>query len=77
MQRLVDQIRHLASAAQKVGLHLNHDKCEVFGLSPTSQKIWARAGLHFAVRAKDEATLLGAPIHTSGVDAALMAKYKS
>ncbi len=74
MPRLVDQIRQLEAAAGKVGLRLNHDKCEVFGLSAATRQIWDKSGLMFTVRAVEEATLLGAPIHTSGVDSALMAK---
>ena len=72
--RLIHQIRHLESAAAEVGLRLNHNKCEVFGLSGLSRQIWDKAGLGFSIKAVEEATLLGAPIHTSGVDSALMTK---
>ena len=70
--RLVDQIRRLETAAKEVGLHLNHAKCEVFGLTAASRKIWEAAGLGFVQRPIEDATLLGSPIHSEGVQEALV-----
>ena len=74
--RLVDQIRRLETAAKGVGLHLNYAKCEVFGLTAASRRIWEAAGLGsglgFAQRPIEDATLFGSPIHSEGVQGALV-----
>ena len=72
--RLIHQICHLESAAEEVGLRLNPNMCKFFGLSGIARQIWDKAGLGFSIKAVEEATLLGATIHTSGVDSALMTK---
>ena len=72
--RLIAQIRQLEAAAAKVGLQVNHDKCEVFGFSAVNRQMWDQSDLKFTVKAVEEATLLGSPIHTSGVDSALISK---
>ena len=72
--RLIDRIRGLEAEAKKIGLRLNHAKCEIFGLNLTYRTAWAASGLNFIIRPTEEATLLGSPIDARGVDPALVAK---
>jgi hypothetical protein len=71
---LIDRVRSLETAAEKIGLKLNHSKCEVFGLNPLTSDQWTDSGLNFIRRSVKEATLLGSPIHPSGTDPALVAR---
>jgi hypothetical protein len=72
--RLINQVQQLEQACLAIGLRLNHSKCEVIGLSQSSQECWSKAGLDFRCRPIEEASLLGAPLHINGIDAALSAK---
>jgi len=72
--RLIEQVRRLESAAMEIGLRLNQAKCEVFGISAATRAAWLASGLGFVTRPLEEATLLGSPIHTCGVDPALVAR---
>jgi hypothetical protein len=71
---LIERVLKLEIAAKTVGLQLNHEKCEVFGLSVASQSLWLESGLDFVIRSSEEATLLGSPIHSDGVDQAMAAR---
>jgi len=71
---LIERVLKLEIAAKTVGLQLNHEKCEVFGLSVASQSLWLESGLDFVIRSSEEATLLGSPIHSDGVDQAMEAR---
>ena len=72
--RLIERIRLLEAEAKKIGLRLNHAKCEIFGLNLTFRTTWAASGLNFIIRPIEEATLLGSPIDARLVDPALAAK---
>jgi hypothetical protein len=72
--RLITQVQKLEHSCLSIGLRLNHAKCEVFGLTSTSQSEWDKSGLKFIARPVEEASLLGAPLHIKGVDAALSSK---
>ena len=71
---LIDRIRFLEAEAKKIGLRLNHVKCEIFGLNLTFRTAWVASGLNFIIRPTEEATLLGSPIDAHGVNPALRAK---
>jgi hypothetical protein len=69
--RLIEQVRALEAAAARIGLRLNHDKCEIIGLDPSQRQLWSSAGLNFMERSVDESVLLGSPLSLAGVDTAL------
>ena len=74
VNRLITQVQHLERSCLSIGLRLNHAKCEVIGLTSTTQAEWDKSGLTFISRSIEEASLLGAPLHIKGIDAALSAK---
>ena len=74
VSNLIERIRALEIAAEQIGLQLNHSKCEVFGISPSTRGQWADSGLNFISRPVEEASLLGSPIHPCGTDSALEAR---
>jgi len=63
---LVSEIKVLKEAAYRVGLTLNHSRCEIRGLSEVSRSHWSDSGLNFIEPTTSKAMLLGAPLHTSG-----------
>ena len=71
--RLVEQFRRLECAANKIGHQLNHDKCQILGLFAVSGPTWVKSGFNFVVRSStgEEASLLGSPIHSHGIEPAL------
>ena len=72
--RLIEEIKRFESAALAMGLHLNHSKCEVIGLSISWEEMWEASGLNFTMHPLQEACFLGSPLHVDGVDAALSAR---
>ena len=53
-------VRQLEQQALQLGLTLNHSKCEVIGLSDTTNRVaWRRLGLSFQEISVQDATLLG------------------
>ena len=72
--RLVEQIRRLECAANKIGLQLSHHKCKIFDLSGASRLTSFKPGLNFVIRPVEEASLLGSPVHSHGVEPALAAR---
>ena len=72
--RLTERIRFLETEALSLGLALNHTKCEVVGLAPTETATWHKSGLRFIITDRNDACLLGSPLSSDGVDAALKAK---
>jgi len=74
VSNLIHKVRNLETAAEKIGLKLNHSKCEVFGLGVSTSNQWSDSGLNFTERSIEEATLLGSPIHLHGMDPALAAR---
>ena len=61
--RLIQQVQQLERSCLAIGLRLNHSKCEVIGLSQSSEEAWNNSGLDFLSRPIEEASLLGAPLH--------------
>ena len=68
---LINQIRYVESAASSIGLHLNHTKCEIIGLSQSQRSAWDNSGLNFLIRSTEDAWLLGAPLSLNGANVAL------
>ena len=77
--RLVEQFRRLECAANNIGRQLNHDKCQIIGLFAVSRPTWVRSvstnmgqvGLQLRRTTGEEASLLGSPIHSHGIEPAL------
>ena len=71
LSHLGRRIHDLESEALKLGLTLNHAKCEVFGLSPSDVITWRDLGLNFIITERRDATFLGAPLSPEGVESAI------
>ena len=54
-------IKSIEEQAHKVGLSLNHSKCEIISSDPFSSKALNDASLFFSVCLPQSATLLGTP----------------
>ena len=63
-------VLHLEQDARALGLTLNHNKCEVIGLTPNRMTAtWDATGLLFQKSSLGDALLLGSPIQVgAGVD---------
>ena len=68
---VIREILRFQEASLRLGLVLNHSKCEVIGLSGSTRSSWALAGLGFQEVSVQSATLLGSPLHVSGVSCAV------
>jgi hypothetical protein len=71
MADLAAHVRVLESEAMKIGLSLNYSKCKFICLSPHHDPSWSTSGFKFSHTPMYTATLLGAALCVSGVDAAL------
>ena len=68
---VITDIKSIEEQAHKVGLSLNHSKCEIISSDPSSSKALNDAGLFFSVCSPQSATLLGTPLHVDGVEDAV------
>ena len=59
--RLVEQFRRLECATNKICCQLNHDKCQILGLSAVSRPTWVKSGFNFVVRPARRHPYLGLP----------------
>jgi hypothetical protein len=74
VESVISDISRLELEAAAIGLALNHSKCEVIGLNNINREAWQLTGFNFIECSLENATLLGTPIHSSGIDQALAAK---
>ena len=70
---VINDIKLIELEALKVGLSLNHLKCEIICSESSSCQALHDAGLFFSVRSPLSATLLGTPLHVDGVEDAVRA----
>jgi hypothetical protein len=68
---VIQDIAYFEKAAESIGLHLNHAKCEIIGLNGQSRPTWIHSGFSFEERSVEEVTLLGSPLSVKGLDAAI------
>jgi len=52
--------------ALKIGLDLNHAKCEIIGLTDESRSDWSSSGLHYLEPSMAATFLLGSPLYNDG-----------
>jgi hypothetical protein len=77
VQSVVEDIQLVEFEATRLGLRLNHSKCEIIGLDISSRVTLTRAGLCFQECLPSSATLLGTPIHVDGIDRAIRDRLAS
>jgi len=77
VQSVVEDIQLVEFEATRLGLRLNHSKCEIVGLDISSRVTLTRAGLCFQECLPSSATLLGTPIHVDGIDRAIRDRLAS
>jgi Reverse transcriptase (RNA-dependent DNA polymerase) len=73
VSRVIQDTIRLEQAAERIGLKLNHSKCQVIGLNTISRPVWTVGGLNFEECALNDACLLGSPLTEQGIDAAVLA----
>ena len=73
---VISDVLRLERQAKLMGLHLNHQKCEIISKSQTNYQLWKCSGFNFKETPTHEATLLGTPIATgtAAVDYAIACK---
>ena len=71
VSRLVDRVHVFEREASSLGLVLNHAKCDVVYLAPEHLSTWLGSGLHFSIKTRSDACLLGSLLNHECVDAAL------
>jgi hypothetical protein len=74
VNQVLENLACFASDCSSLGLSLNHNKCEVIGLTPLSRPKWNSAGWNFLEVPPESSSILGAPLHSAGVDASIESK---